>query len=72
MLDFPILAAEAGLVPEQVPFTVVFADDDLVVVDKPAGVVVHPGAGQSGATLAAGLLARFPRSRVSGNPVVGA
>ncbi|MDQ3501695.1 MAG: RluA family pseudouridine synthase [Actinomycetota bacterium] len=68
VLDFPILPAEAGLVPEKVPFTVVFADDDLVVVDKPAGVVVHPGAGQSGGTLAAGLLARFPEIEGVGQP----
>ena len=42
-----------------VPFTVVYADDDVVVVDKPAHVVVHPGAGQRGGTLVSGLLARF-------------
>jgi len=46
--------------PGSVPFTVVFEDDDLIVVDKPAGVVVHPGAGHRTRTLAAGLLARYP------------
>jgi 23S rRNA pseudouridine1911/1915/1917 synthase len=39
---------------------VVHADDDLVVVDKPAGLVVHPGAGHRSGTLVQGLLARFP------------
>lgn len=49
------------LVPDpDVPFEVVHCDDDLVVVDKPPGVVVHPGAGTRGGTLVAGLLARFP------------
>ncbi len=43
-----------------VPFEVVSEDEDLVVVDKPAGVVVHPGAGTRGGTLIAGLLARYP------------
>jgi 23S rRNA pseudouridine1911/1915/1917 synthase len=43
-----------------VPFEVVYEDEDLVVVDKPAGVVVHPGAGTHGGTLIAGLLARHP------------
>ena len=43
-----------------VPFEVVYEDEDLVVVDKPAGVVVHPGAGTHGGTLIAGLLARYP------------
>ncbi len=49
-----------GLEPEPVPFTVRFEDDQLAVVDKPAGVVVHPGAGQRTGTLAAGLLNRWP------------
>jgi 23S rRNA pseudouridine1911/1915/1917 synthase len=43
-----------------VPFTVVHADDALVVVDKPAGVVVHHGSGHGGGTLVDGLLAAFP------------
>jgi 23S rRNA pseudouridine1911/1915/1917 synthase len=43
-----------------VEVSVVYEDADLVVVDKSAGVVVHPGAGQRDGTLAAGLLARYP------------
>jgi 23S rRNA pseudouridine1911/1915/1917 synthase len=43
-----------------VEFTVVYADDDVIVVDKPAGLVVHPGAGNADATLVNGLLARYP------------
>ncbi len=43
-----------------VPFEVLFSDDDIVVVNKPPGVVVHPGAGRPDKTLANGLLARFP------------
>ena len=43
-----------------VPFEVLYEDDVVAVVDKPAGVVVHPGAGRVEATLAAGLLARWP------------
>jgi 23S rRNA pseudouridine1911/1915/1917 synthase len=49
------VAADAG-----VRFEVVFADDAVVVVDKPAGLVVHPGAGHDEGTLVGGLLARFP------------
>ncbi len=45
---------------ESVEFTVVEADDQVIVVDKPAGLVVHPGAGHSGGTLVNGLLSRFP------------
>ncbi len=40
--------------------SVVYADTDLVVVDKPAGLVVHPGAGNSQGTLVQKLLAMFP------------
>ena len=43
-----------------VPFDVVWADDEAIVVDKPAGVVVHPGAGHPTGTLVNGLVARFP------------
>ncbi len=39
---------------------VVHADDHLVVVDKPAGLVVHPGAGRRRGSLVEGLLARYP------------
>lgn len=54
-------SAVAGLRADpDVPFTVVYHDDDLIVVDKPAGVVVHPGAGRTEGTLVSGLAARFP------------
>jgi len=43
-----------------VEFGVVHEDDAIVVVDKPAGLVVHPGAGNATGTLANGLLARYP------------
>lgn len=46
--------------PEPVEFGVVYEDDHVVVVDKPAGVVVHPGSGRRTGTLAAGLLERYP------------
>ena len=45
---------------EPVPFEVVYEDSELIVVDKPAGVVVHPGAGHRLDPLVAGLLARYP------------
>jgi 23S rRNA pseudouridine1911/1915/1917 synthase len=43
---------------EGVPFEVVYEDDDLMVVDKPAGVVVHPAAGHATGTLSQALAAR--------------
>lgn len=49
-----------ALEAQVVPFQVVFEDDDLLVLDKPAGVVVHPGAGNRDGTLVNGLLAYRP------------
>ena len=43
-----------------VEVAVVHADADVIVVDKPAGLVVHPGAGNPSGTLVNGLLSRFP------------
>lgn len=49
------------LVPDpDVSFDVVHEDDSLIVVDKPAGVVVHPGSGRGTGTLVHGLIARYP------------
>jgi 23S rRNA pseudouridine1911/1915/1917 synthase len=47
---------------------VVYEDADVVVVDKPPGVVVHPGAGNPTGTLVNGLLARFPEIAGVGDP----
>ncbi len=47
---------------------VVHIDDDVIIVDKPAGLVVHPGAGHPDGTLVNGLLARFPEIAGVGEP----
>ena len=60
-VEVPDRAAAARLVPESgVTFPVIYEDEHLLVVDKPAGLVVHPGAGQRTGTLVHGLLARYP------------
>ena len=48
------------LEPEPIALTIVYEDEHVLVVDKPAGMVVHPGAGISRGTLAAGALAHAP------------
>ncbi|OOE76774.1 23S rRNA pseudouridine(1911/1915/1917) synthase [Salinivibrio sp. ML198] len=47
-------------IPQDIPLDVVFEDDDLLVINKPAGLVVHPGAGCPDGTLLNGLLYRYP------------
>jgi 23S rRNA pseudouridine1911/1915/1917 synthase len=62
-------AVDSGLVADPtVDVAVVHADGDVIVVDKPAGLVVHPGAGQRGGTLVHGLLHRFPELAGVGDP----
>jgi 23S rRNA pseudouridine1911/1915/1917 synthase len=46
--------------PEDIPLDVVFEDDTIIVINKPAGLVVHPAAGNWTGTLLNGLLHRFP------------
>lgn len=48
------------LEPEDVPFEVVYSDEDVIVINKPAGLVVHPSPGHWTGTLVHGLLYRFP------------
>jgi len=45
------------LTPEAIPLDILHEDDDLIVLNKPAGMVVHPGAGRSTGTLVHALLA---------------
>jgi len=54
----PEVAVRAG--PEVIPLDVVFEDDALLVVNKPVGLVVHPGAGNVTGTLMNGLLHHAP------------
>ena len=54
-VDFPEIRA-AGPEPEALPLRIVYEDPDVVVLDKPAGMVVHPGAGHAGGTVVNALL----------------
>jgi len=48
-----------ALQAEDIPLDVVYEDDDLLVINKPAGLVVHPAPGHAGGTLVNALLARW-------------
>lgn len=49
------------LQPEAIPLDVLYEDDDLMVINKPAGLTVHPGAGRTQGTLANAMIARVPQ-----------
>jgi len=53
-------ATPLALVPEAIPLDILYEDDDLIVLNKPPGMVVHPGAGRSAGTLVHALLAHCP------------
>jgi len=57
--------------PENIPLDIVFEDEFLAVINKPAGMVVHPGAGVSSGTLANAIAFKFQISDSSGNDRVG-
>ena len=59
-----ILQDEVLLEPEAIELNIVHEDNEIIVVNKPSGLVVHPGAGNSNGTLANALLHHFPEIRV--------
>lgn len=50
----------SNLIPEAIPLEIIFENDDLLVVNKPAGMVVHPAAGHQAGTLVHAALAHAP------------
>lgn len=65
LVERPPLAAA----PEAISLRVLYEDDDLVAVDKPAGMTVHPGAGARSGTLVNALLHRYGRLSSAGGPL---
>ena len=57
-IDVPA-AVETDMAPEDIPLSIIHEDPDLIVVDKPAGMVVHPAPGSPGGTLVNALLHHF-------------
>ena len=52
---------QAPLAAEQIPLRIYFEDEDLAVIEKPAGLVVHPGSGTSSGTIVHALLFHFQK-----------
>ena len=67
-ISFRLPEDEADLAPVEMDLDVRYEDEHVLVVDKPAGLVVHPGAGSPQPTLAAGVLWRYPGVEGVGQP----
>lgn len=65
----PAPGSGEGLKPEAIPLDVLYEDEDIIVVNKAPGVVVHPGAGHETATLVHGLLAHCAHLAMQGAPL---
>ncbi len=52
--------APSPLLPEAIPLNIIYEDDDLLVVDKPAGLAIHPAPGHPSHTLVNAVLSHFP------------
>ncbi|MCL4159858.1 UNVERIFIED_CONTAM: hypothetical protein GTU68_063665 [Idotea baltica] len=69
VVSVEFLERESVLTPDpEVVFEIVHSDEQVLVIDKPAHLVVHPGSGVKGSTLANGLLAQFPEIVSVGDP----
>jgi len=68
-VDDSVLDDDPGLEPDpEVAVDIVFVDDDVIVVNKAPGQVVHPGAGNQTGTIAQGVLALYPEVAEVGEP----
>jgi 23S rRNA pseudouridine1911/1915/1917 synthase len=66
-VEYEIPEPEGVLVPQNIPVKVIYMDADVIVIDKPSGLVVHPGAGHASGTLANALIYHFPEVALIGS-----
>ncbi len=67
LVDYEVPEPEGKLLPEDIPIKVIYQDADVIVIDKPSGLVVHPGAGHASGTLANALIHHFPEVALIGS-----
>jgi 23S rRNA pseudouridine1911/1915/1917 synthase len=60
-VTIPVRQQPEDVQPEAIPLDVIYEDDDLAVIDKPAGMIVHPGEQNETGTLVSAALARWPQ-----------
>ena len=56
------LEVQTAAQPENIPLNIIYEDDDIMVINKPVGMVVHPGAGNPNGTLVNALLYHYPKA----------
>ena len=64
MLDYP--RRELTIIPEDIPINVIYEDEELMVINKPAGLVVHPGHGNYSGTLVNALVYKYQNLELYG------
>lgn len=70
-VELPYPPQEIELIPENIPLDILFEDDDVIVLNKQAGLVVHPGYGNHTGTLVNGLIYHFenlPKTSIANRP----
>jgi len=66
-IEYEIPEPEGPLVPQCIPLKIIFVDADVIVIDKPPRLVVHPGPGHPSGTLVNALIYHFPEIAVVGS-----
>jgi 23S rRNA pseudouridine1911/1915/1917 synthase len=59
-INLPVAPRTSDIVPEAIPLVILYEDADIIVINKPAGLVVHPAAGHSRGTLVNALMHHIP------------
>ena len=59
-VHLPPVVKPAGLMPESIPLHILFENEDVLIIDKAAGIVVHPSKGHTSGTLVNAVLAHAP------------
>jgi len=59
-VEIPSQETVSAIIPEDIPFSVIYEDQDILLIDKPPGYAVHPGPGHSHQTIVNGLVKKLP------------
>jgi len=69
VIDFePFIEEKPNLNPEKINIEYIYKDQDIILINKPAGIIVHPGTKNPKHTLLNGILNDFPEIKYVGNP----